>query len=349
MEKALEGTTLDPVPPALDAAIANIWKNHRATDDVIRFSLRLKSPRALAAARPLVSDPKAPKAQRLEFLKALGEMRDAPSEAVFLGLFRNEKEDAGLRLAALSALRRYSSEEIPSAVLQLYPGLQGDLQQTAQSLLASRPSWALRLLHAVDEGVIPGKSIGLDSVLLMSTYKHQETSDLIARHWGKLRQSDEAKAKRIAELKTILSNKTQKGNSKRGHEIFARNCAVCHKFGDQGRDIGPDLTGYEMKNLDYLVPAIVDPNLGIREGYELATLTLRPVGNASPAVLTGFLTDANERTVTLKDLAGLKTVIARVDLANESRAPISVMPEGLLDALSEQELRDLVAYLQAGN
>ena len=112
----------------------------------------------------------------------LGEMRDAPSEAVFLGLFRNEKEDAGLRLAALSALRRYSSEEIPSAVLQLYPGLQGDLQQTAQSLLASRPSWALRLLHAVDEGVIPGKSIGLDSVLLMSTYKHQETSDLIARH-----------------------------------------------------------------------------------------------------------------------------------------------------------------------
>ena len=124
---------------------------------------------------------------------------------------------------------------------------------------------------------------------------------------------------------------------------------MCHKFGDQGRDIGPDLTGYEMKNLDYLVPAIVDPNLGIREGYELATLTLRPVGNASPAVLTGFLTDANERTVTLKDLAGLKTVIARVDLANESRAPISVMPEGLLDALSEQELRDLVAYLQAGN
>ncbi|MFP6877616.1 MAG: PVC-type heme-binding CxxCH protein [Roseibacillus sp.] len=349
MEKALEGTTLDPVPPALDAAIANIWKNHRATDDVIRFSLRLKSPRALAAARPLVSDPKTPKAQRLEFLKALGEMRDAPSEAVFLSLFRNEKEDADLRLAALSALRRYSSEEIPSAVLQLYPGLQGDLQQTAQSLLASRPSWALRLLHAVDEGVIPGKSIGLDSVLLMSTYKHQETSDLIARHWGKLRQSDEAKAKRIAELKTILSNKTQKGNSKRGHEIFARNCAVCHKFGDQGRDIGPDLTGYEMKNLDYLVPAIVDPNLGIREGYELATLTLRPVGNASPAVLTGFLTDANERTVTLKDLAGLKTVIARVDLANESRAPISVMPEGLLDALSEQELRDLVAYLQAGN
>ena len=104
-----------------------------------------------------------------------------------------------------------------------------------------------------------------------------------------------------------------------------------------------------MKNLDYLVPAIVDPNLGIREGFELATLTLRPVGDAPPAVLTGFLTEANERTVTIKDLAGIKTVIARKDLTHQSRAPVSVMPEGLLDQMSAQQVRDLVAYLQSGN
>ena len=124
---------------------------------------------------------------------------------------------------------------------------------------------------------------------------------------------------------------------------------VAEVLGDQGRDIGPDLTGYEMKNLDYLVPAIVDPNLGIREGFELATLTLRPVGDAPPAVLTGFLTEANERTVTIKDLAGIKTVIARKDLTHQNRAPVSVMPEGLLDQMSAQQVRDLVAYLQSGN
>ena len=88
MEKALEGSSLDPVPPVLDAALAALWKKGALTDDLIRFSLRLRSPQALAAARPLVEDPKAPKAQRLEFLKALAELQDPMSAMLFLELFR---------------------------------------------------------------------------------------------------------------------------------------------------------------------------------------------------------------------------------------------------------------------
>jgi len=346
MEKALEGSSLDPVPSVLDQAIAAHWKDQRPSDDVIRFSLRLKSPRALAAARPLVGDSKTPKSQRLDLLKALAELQDAESEPLFLALFRDEKEEAEIRLAALSALRRYSGEEIPAAVLKLYPALKDDLRQTAQALLAGRPTWALRLLRSVDRGTIPAASIAVDSLLLMQSYEHQETIDLIAKHWPNLRQSSEAKAKRISDIVTLLSDKKKNGNAKRGREIFTNSCAICHKFGDQGRDIGPDLTGYEMDNLEFLIPAVVDPNLGVREGFELATLTLRAANDAAPAILTGFITDADERTVTLKDLSGNQTVIARTTLANEVRAPISVMPEGLLDALNEQQIRDLVAYLQ---
>ncbi|NIP92788.1 MAG: c-type cytochrome, partial [Akkermansiaceae bacterium] len=290
MEKALEGSTLDPVPPALDETLATLWKTAGPSDEVIRFSLRLKSPRALAAARPLAADPETPRTQRLEFLKALAEIQDLQSEAVFLDLFRNEKEDPEIRLTALSALRRYSGEEIPATVLKLYPQLGDDLRQTAQSLLAGRPAWALRLLQAVDQRRIPRESITLDSLLLMRSYQHQETSSLITRHWGELRQSSQAKARRIGEIKALLSGE-KKGDPGRGREVFAGTCAACHKFGDQGREIGPNLTGYEMDNLDYLIPAIVDPNLGIREGFELATLTLRANSDSPPAVLTGFLTD----------------------------------------------------------
>lgn len=349
MEQALEGTSLDPVPAELDAAVANIWNNHRVTDDVIRLSLRLKSPQALAAARPLLADRKTPVTQRLEFIKALGELGDAPSERIFLSLFRDEKVEPRVRLAALTALRRYSGGEIPATLLTLYPRLQGDLRQVAQSLLASRPAWAQRLLTAVDAGILDKGTIGRDSVLLMATYENKRIGQLITKHFGTIRLPDAAKARRITEVKALLSAKDAKGEAARGRELFGVHCALCHKFGDQGRDIGPDLTGYEMKNLDYLVPAIVDPNLGIREGFELATLTLRPVGDAPPGVLTGFLADASERTVTIKDLAGIKTVVARKDLAHQSRAPVSVMPEGLLDRMSDQQVRDLAAYLQSRN
>ncbi|MEC9054972.1 MAG: PVC-type heme-binding CxxCH protein, partial [Verrucomicrobiota bacterium] len=131
MEQALEGTSLDPVPPELDAALASIWKNQRVSDDVIRLSLRLKSPLAIAAARPLLTERKTPATQRIEFIKALGELGDAPSEGIFLSLFRDEKMEPAIRLAALTALRRYSGEEIPATLLALYPRLQGDLRQVS--------------------------------------------------------------------------------------------------------------------------------------------------------------------------------------------------------------------------
>lgn len=344
MERALEGSELDPVPASLDKALATLWKEQKVSNDLIRFSLRLRSPQALTAARPLVADPKAPREQRLALLKALSELQDASSKGVFLTLFSNQKEDPALRLAALSALRRYAGPDISATVLRILPRLQGDLELTALSLLASRPQSALKLLEAVDRKTIAKERLPLNDLLLIATHKNKECDRLIAKHWGTLHQPSEAKAKRIAAIKKLLT--AGKGNAPAGRTVFAEKCSACHKFVDQGRDIGPDLTGYEMKNLDYLLPAIVDPNLGIREGFELATLTLRAEEGQAPAVLTGFISDANNRSLTIKDLAGNQTVIARKDLANETRAAVSVMPEGLLDSMRDQQVRDLIAYLQ---
>ena len=349
MEQALEGTSLDPVPPELDAALASIWKNQRVSDDVVRLSLRLKSPLAIAAARPLLTERKTPAAQRIEFIKALGELGDAPSEGIFLSLFRDETMEPAIRLAALSALRRYSGEEIPATLLALYPRLQGDLRQVSQSLLASRPTWARRLLNAVDTGAVDSNTIGRDSVLLIATYGDEHLQRLLTKHFGTIRLPGKEKAQRIRGIKDLLASGKMRGNKTSGRHLFGKHCAQCHKFGDQGRDIGPDLTGYEMKNLDYLIPAIVDPNLGIRDGFELATLTLQPVGEAPPAILTGFLQEENGRTIAIKDLTGIRTVVARKDVASLNQTPVSVMPEGLLDPMTPQEIHDLIAYLQSGN
>ena len=347
MVKALEGTSLDPVPPELDAALALLWKNEGVSGEVIRLSLRLRSPQALAAARPLLKAPSTPLPQRLDLIKALGELGDAPSEKIFLSLLRNEKTEPSVRLAALTALRRYSGDNIPSTLLSLYPNLQGDLRQVSQSLLASRPAWAHQLLLAVKGGVIDKSSISQASILVMRNYKDRQILSLLDQHFGSTQSSTRHKAERIAAIKNLLSAEAPQGKPSDGNAVFSQQCAACHKFRDQGRDIGPDLTGYEMKNLDYLVPAIIDPNLGIREGFELATITLRPTGKATSAILTGFITDANALTVTIKDLSGIRTVIARKDVAQLTRAPVSVMPEGLLDQLNDQQIRDLIAYLQS--
>ena len=348
MVLALEGTSLNPVPPDLDAALAQLWKPTGTPREIIRLSLRLRSPQALAEARPLLRESATPLGQRVDLIKALSELGDAPSEGIFLSLLQSDETEPTVRMAALTALRRYSGTGIPATLLNLYPDLNGDLRQVSLSLLASRPMWARQLLAAVSSGIIDKAAISQDSVLLMKSYRDPQIQSLLNKHFNSPQLSNSQKAKRIMDIKTLLSSGGSGAKASKGSQIFAQHCAQCHKFKDQGRDIGPDLTGYEMKNLDYLVPAIIDPNLGIREGFELATITLRPVGDAPPVILTGFITDAGNLTVTIRDLSGIRTVIARKDLAQLTRAPISIMPEGLLDQLTDQQIRDLIAYLQSG-
>ena len=169
MERALEGTSLDPVPLELDIALSQLWNPEKTSAEVIRLSLRLRSPRALAAARLLLKDPTTPKSQRIDLIKALGELGDPLSEKIFLLLLKSRETEPSVRMAALTALRRYSGEGIPSTLLSLYPELKGDLRQVSLSLLASRPSWARQLLLGVRDGIIDKTTLSQDSILQMSS------------------------------------------------------------------------------------------------------------------------------------------------------------------------------------
>ncbi|MBT7875736.1 MAG: L-sorbosone dehydrogenase, partial [Verrucomicrobia bacterium] len=115
----------------------------------------------------------------------------------------------------------------------------------------------------------------------------------------------------------------------------------------EGRSIGPELTGYDRGNLDFLLPAVLDPNLAIREEFELVTLTLRAAeGEQEGALLTGFISGMEAGVLSLTDLAGNLTRIAETDVVKREHSTVSIMPEGLLDTMTEQQVADLFAYLQ---
>jgi putative heme-binding domain-containing protein len=116
-------------------------------------------------------------------------------------------------------------------------------------------------------------------------------------------------------------------------------CSSCHRLGRTGRQIGPNLTGYERDNLDFIVPAIADPSLAIREEY-----TTFNVVTSDGQTLTGFLIGNDALSVTVMDLSGSKHVIPRREILNLAASATSLMPEGLLAALSDTQIRDLFAY-----
>jgi len=110
----------------------------------------------------------------------------------------------------------------------------------------------------------------------------------------------------------------------------------------EGTAIGPDLTGAERKDRVKLIRNIIDPSSEIRPQF-IAHIAVTEAGR----VITGLLAASDEESITLLDAKNGRTVLRRENLAELRESPVSLMPEKLLDELTDQQIRDLVAYLQS--
>jgi putative heme-binding domain-containing protein len=133
-----------------------------------------------------------------------------------------------------------------------------------------------------------------------------------------------------------------KGNAFRGHSVYTQSCATCHRLFNEGEKIGPELTQSERGNLDFLLTSIVDPSALIRKEYQARSLVL-----TDGRILSGLVIDENDRTMTIVDSKRQKTTIPLTEIEASRPSDVSLMPEGLLDTLKEEQIRDLFKYLQS--
>src|SRR5580765_6184585 len=130
------------------------------------------------------------------------------------------------------------------------------------------------------------------------------------------------------------------GSPSRGRAIFSKTCQQCHTLFEVGGKVGPDITGSNRGELDYILQNVVDPNAVIPNDYRTSTLETK-----DDRVITGIVTRQDENAVTIV-IPGETLVIGRKDIQSLTQGDVSMMPEGLLDALNEAEVRDLIAYLK---
>jgi putative heme-binding domain-containing protein len=162
---------------------------------------------------------------------------------------------------------------------------------------------------------------------------------LTRRLWPEVKGASSAdKNKRIQSVVSVL--KSGRGDATRGRGIYINTCGSCHRLFNEGGTIGPDLTGYDRKNVDDLLINIVDPNAYIREGYVMTNIT-----TTDGRTLMGTVKSRNGKTVTLQTLSGEQVVLASDNITGMKELSSSLMPERLIDGLSAQETRDFFAYL----
>jgi putative heme-binding domain-containing protein len=251
------------------------------------------------------------------------------------------REPVPVRAAALLALSSYEAPEVARAVIGNYSGLPPALQDKARDVLVSRPAWSGALLTAVEKGVIPAKDFSLEQVRRVVLHKDSALTSRAEKLWGQVRPATSRETQgRILAVSQILAKGP--GEAARGKTLVAKNCLNCHQLFGEGEKIGPDLSAVDRKNLDILLRNVIDPGAIIREGYQQYI-----VATVDGRVLSGLLAENSAGKVTVLDAKGVRTPLREKDVDAMTRAETSLMPDGLLDSLSDQEVRDVFAYLRS--
>lgn len=300
------------------------------------LSLIFGSSRALAAARTLVLDATAEISVRRSALDALIARRDTELPDLLQRLLT----DAALRGAALRGLAASDDSRTPSAILDIYTSLKAAEKRDALNTLASRLSFARPLMTATAKGTVSAKDLTAEVIRQLRNLKDTEIETQIQKVWGLVRDSSADQQREIARYRSIYrAGGSTPGDGPRGRVVFARICQQCHLLFDTGGKVGPDLTGSNRGDLEYVLQNMVDPNAVIPNDYRASTLTTK-----DDRVITGIVQKQEEKSVTMVT-ANETVIVPREEIKSLQPSDVSMMPEGLLAALSDQEIRDLIYYL----
>jgi putative heme-binding domain-containing protein len=341
MDKGLAGAALAELPAALRSPLSSRWEKGPKTAALVRLALRLGLPEARDEALSRAASDKTPAAERAALIEALGQANRPGTVPVLLACAAKGRPD-DVRAAAVSALQQFDDPAVAAELLKLYPAMPTALRGRVQALLASRVSWAAALLAAVDSGAIRRDEVALDQVRRIALHHDANLDATVAKLFGATRRdTPEEKRRAIERVKQTLAE--GKGDATAGKKVFASVCAQCHALRGEGGRVGPDLTGHDAREVDFLVTSIVDPSAAIRPEFAAYV-----VETTDGRLFNGPVVESGPEVVTVEEgLAPATTrfTVARSQIKRMNESPVSRMPDGLIDALSPQQVRDLFAYI----
>jgi putative heme-binding domain-containing protein len=207
-------------------------------------------------------------------------------------------------------------------------------------VLTQRPAWARILLEAVGKGRINRQDISVAQARKIIGFNDQTTSDSLIKYWGRIGSPSESKLKFGAQVKAELADsKATVANFKLGRELYMKSCGQCHTLYGEGGRIGPDITGSQRQNLDYLLENIVEPSAAVSPDFRLSNIEMK-----DGRILSGLIRPRDQQSFTLIT-SNQTMILAKSDLEGQRGTDQSIMPEGQLEALNVSERTALLRYL----
>jgi putative heme-binding domain-containing protein len=275
----------------------------------------------------------APLPQRRKALQTLAaQQRQELSEELPLLL-----DDASLRADAIRAVAGFDQEALGKLLLARYSGLDAADKLLVVQTLASRPRYGWLLTQALKTQAVPKR----DVPPYVARQLLRVVGSGFVEVWGPIEQSG-TEEQAYARYRRLLSAKALSGASAvKGRTVFQRTCGSCHKMYGKGGNLGPDLTGSNRSNTDYLLFNVLNPSGEIQDDYKMVVITTR-----DGRTYSGNVVAENARQLTLRVVGQDAVLINKSTIQSREVTPVSMMPPGLFNNLTEAEVLDLVAYFQ---
>ncbi|HSI75449.1 MAG TPA: PVC-type heme-binding CxxCH protein [Lunatimonas sp.] len=338
--EGLRGTSAASLPKELAETLETFQKSLGTAP--LTLALRQGNQDAIKESLAIISDRNQEISLRLSYIEIMGEINPVEAAPALLTLVEKDPSSA-IKQSALHALQGYPNYEIGEKIASIYPGIRADsyVREAAISLFATRAEWAKALFNEIENSrIISPDDVPIHLAQNFSFLEDPTIKKRAETHWPGIRPATATeKTNQINALKAILT--TEKGDEVRGKSIYVDTCGACHRMKGSGGIIGPELTGYDRKNLDYMLLHIVDPNADIREGYETYQIQTK-----DGRLLVGSVASQSGGTIELMPIFGNKrTVIPEERILTKKIQQVSSMPERTLSTLTEEEVKDLFAYL----
>lgn len=338
MKDGLEGRRSDLTPPpnwpAVYAALRKS-KEAQVAQLALDIAQQFGDTDASLSFLAVLSDRDAPTERRRETLRVLADEQN-PGLAERLPALLDEP---GLRMAAIRAVAGFDDEQLGRFLMARYPDFDQVEQNEIIRAMASRPTYGKILTEALKSGDVPKRDVPVDVARQLQRVVGVGFVDV----WGPI--GNELTANEIAHAKyteLIENSSIADRDAHRGRSVFQRTCGACHRMYGTGGTIGPDLTGSNRQNVDYILRMVIDPNEVVADNYRLVMITMR-----DGRTYSGNIASESERQLTLRTVGSAEEIVLnKSDIQAREDTGISLMPPRLFDTLSDSEVLDLIAYLQ---
>lgn len=312
------------------ASLASLLNDSKLDVDVKeRFS------KTIADAVRTVEDEDKPVAKRVAAVKLLGFI-DYSVAGEVLAEVLNPRSSPKIQLAAVEALSRMRHNDVSAALLQNWSGFSPAVRSEVVDALLGSSGRIDSLLSAIKEKRVKLNEISRDKKDLLMNHPNQKIRKQARTVLGNEVNSDRAKI--VLAYETALE---LKGDVEAGKKVYLKNCAACHKVGDQGHNVGPNLATTKNKSNNDLLIAILDPSREAQSNYNTYTIVTE-----QGKLFTGIIAGETATSYTIRRAEGKEDIILRNNIDTLLSNGISLMPNGLEKEINHQQMADLLQYIK---